>query len=214
MKYVFISFFLTKIIFNFIIKTVELCNQLKHRGENYVVGIDISGNPEIGNLLDIKDLFHLIKANNLKLTIHIAEIADSEDENEFILKHIRPDRVGHAVFLSNHLKDYLHENPLPIEICPTSNLFTKSVLSIDKHPFIDFYSKDKTYPLCICTDDCGMFSTSITSEQYLVAKTFKLTLNNLYDLNKNSMKIIFDQSDTTINKLNTKFEEFKQKHLF
>ena len=97
-----------------IIKTVELCSQLKDRGENYVVGIDISGNPEIGNLLDIKDLFHLIKANNLKLTIHVAEIADSADENEFIIKHIRPNRVGHAVFLSNHLKDFLHENPLPI----------------------------------------------------------------------------------------------------
>ena len=64
-------------------------------------------------------------------------------------------RIGHAVCLNNEQITYLLKNPIPIEICPTSNLVTNCVKNIDEHPFFEFYSKNQFYPLTICTDDCG-----------------------------------------------------------
>lgn len=178
-----------------------------------MVGIDISGNPVKSDLKLFADLFNIIKSNDIKLTVHIAETVNSKEETEYIFKHIKPDRIGHAVFLNDDLRDYLFENPIPIEICPTSNLITKSVDSIEQHPFIDFYQQNKSYPMCICTDDCGMFNTNITDEHILIANTFSLNVNDMFNLNKQSIGFIFDQSIDTLNKLKLKFEQYNEKYL-
>ncbi len=184
-------------------ETVELCKSFEDN--NHIVGIDISGNPDVNNLKEFKEVFQLIKANNQNLTVHVAEIDKSVEETDFILKEIKPNRIGHAVFLDEKQKKYLLDAPIPIEICPSSNLATKSIESLEQHPFNDFYSLNKSYPMCICTDDSGIFNTSTTKEQFLIAETFKLSVQDIFELNKNSISFIFDQSESTINKLISKF---------
>ena len=74
----------------------------------------------------------------------------------FVLKKKIFKRIGHAVCLTKEQIEYLLNNPIPIEICPTSNLVTKCVKSIEEHPFYEFYKQNQSYPLILCTDDCGM----------------------------------------------------------
>lgn len=122
--------------------TVEMCNLYKN---DYVVGIDFSGNPKVGSFKEFQTVFEKIRQYNLKLTIHTAEMWEDQDV-DFVIKEVRPDRIGHAVCLTKEQIEYLLENPIPIEICPTSNLTTKIVDSIDKHPFYEFYKEKKIIP--------------------------------------------------------------------
>ena len=174
--------------------------------------MDFSGNPSVSSFQNYGECFKLIKDYNLKTTVHIAETWKDPDL-DYILKEIRPERIGHAVCLNKEYQSYLLANQIPIEICPTSNLITKLVSSIDEHPFFEFYGVDRDYPLVICTDDRGMFNTSQTHEQFLIAKTFKLSLQDIYDLNMRTLKFIFDESEATTDFLQKKFEYFKLNNL-
>jgi adenosine deaminase len=103
---------------------------------------------------------------------------------------------------------------IPIEICPTSNLITRAVESIDEHPFSDFYiASNRNYPLVICTDDCGIFNTSLTREQHLICQAFKINSNELFDLNKRAINYIFDKSPTTIEKLAAQFKLYEDSNI-
>ena len=62
---------------------------------------------------------------------------------------------------------------IPLEICPTSNMRTLVLKSLTDHPTLDFWLK-KGYPIVFCTDDAGIFQTTLSKELFKVCKTFKL----------------------------------------
>ncbi len=175
---------------------------------DYIVGIDFSGNPKSISFKDLHDLFKLCRQLDLKITVHIGEHWQDADV-DFIIKQVRPDRIGHAVCLTSEQKAYLHANPIPIEICPTSNMATKLVDTVRDHPFYEFYSKDQNYPLTICTDDIGVFNTSLSKEYFLIASAFDLGIREMYELNKKGIRHIFDQSLNAIQFLEKKLNEFQ-----
>ena len=57
--------------------------------------------------------------------MHMAEISGpaAQADTDAILA-FRPDRLGHALHLTAAQTDALHARPIPIEICPTSNIMT------------------------------------------------------------------------------------------
>ncbi|VDQ12647.1 unnamed protein product [Trichobilharzia regenti] len=66
-----------------------------------ISGLDVSGNPQVGNLCDFIPILNAAHLYGLKTTVHIAEIADqSEDWLRFLKNHL-PDRLGHGTFLTN-----------------------------------------------------------------------------------------------------------------
>lgn len=180
---------------------------------DYIVGVDFSGNPKSISYKDLHGLFELCGQCNLKVTVHIGEHWQDTDV-DFILEEVRPDRIGHAVCLSSEQKAYLHANPIPIEICPTSNMATKLVETVSDHPFYEFYSKDQNYLLIICTDDIGVFNTSLSREYFLISSAFGLGVREMFELNKKAIRTIFDQSLTTVQFLEKKFNEFEQQNFF
>jgi adenosine deaminase len=170
--------------------TVDLARELKHRG---VVGLDFCGDPKISHWTEFESVFELAKRMHIPCTVHVAEIWHDSDL-DFILRKIRPERIGHAVCLTQDQIEYLLENKIPIEICPTSNLTTECVESIDVHIFNEFYSKDPNYPLVICTDDLGIFNTQLTREYFLISKTFQLNLEKMLAISRAAIHFMFDQS--------------------
>jgi adenosine deaminase len=190
------------------LENVELAKEYNRSHSSLVVGIDFSGNPQVSTFRELKPIFDLVRQYNLKMTVHIAEHWEDSDL-EFILKEIRPERIGHAVCLSKEWIDYLIEKQsIPIEICPTSNLITKIVDMIENHPFYEFYKVKQDYPLVICTDDFGVFRTSLTNEYFLIANAFKLSQNEMFLISKQSIQFIFDRSESTFHRLNKKFDSF------
>ncbi|CAF1053690.1 unnamed protein product [Brachionus calyciflorus] len=190
------------------LENVELAKKFKSK---HVIGIDFSGNPHVDSFQNYESLFQLCDSYELKTTVHIAEIWEDKDV-DFILKKIRPDRIGHSVCLTKEQIDYLIRNPIPIEICPTSNLVTKCVDVIENHPFYEFYTKKDTYPLVICTDDFGIFDTSLSREYSLISTAFNLSFKEMFDLSRRSIKCIFDQSNELVSFLEMVFNEFEKKN--
>ena len=187
------------------LNTVQLCHEYQQAENSYVVGIDFSGNPKISSFKNMKSIFDLANKYGLKTTVHIAEHWDDPDL-DFILKETRPARIGHAVCLTNEWKEFLLQNPIPIEICPTSNLITKCVEQIVDHPFYEFYRVNSNYPLVICTDDFGVFRTTLTNEYLLIASAFNLSFKEMFEISRKSIDFIFEESPVVLKKLRQKFD--------
>ncbi|KAG1764353.1 hypothetical protein EDD22DRAFT_457825 [Suillus occidentalis] len=76
---------------------------MKNRGRR-VVGVDVCGDPRCGDMQSFTQHLSRAKAAGLGLTVHIAESIDNTTEDCLALLSRRPDRLGHATFLSDELK--------------------------------------------------------------------------------------------------------------
>lgn len=61
------------------------------------------------------------------------------------------------------------------------------------HHFKKFFDLD--YPLCICTDDTGVFDTDIANELYLIFKTFDLKIEDCFRYLRKSTECIINEKD-------------------
>ena len=61
---------------------------------------------------------------------------------------------------------YLADNQVPLEVCPTSNVRTRAVPSLDEHPLPILVAAG--VPVTINSDDPPMFGTTL-EEEYAVA---------------------------------------------
>jgi len=137
----------------------------------FIVGMDLAGNPLRGQFDEYQKIFkearELLK---LKITIHVAEIQNREDESNTVLI-FNPDRLGHALCLKREHINVIEEQRIPIEICPTSNMKTLGLQSLSQHPTLKLWIKDN-HPFCLSTDDAGVvFDTMPSNELALVANS-------------------------------------------
>jgi adenosine deaminase len=96
------------------------------------------------------------RQSKLALSIHVAEIPNYEETKVLCVLNpltvekllaLNPDRIGHAVCLNESLVEQMFENPIPLELCLTSNMKTHTVDSYLNHHFKDFYAN---YPIVLC----------------------------------------------------------------
>lgn len=153
-----------------------------------IIGIGLGGSESAGPAKDYAKVYELARKNQLRTVAHCGE-----DLNAFSIwdsiEHLKMERVGHgtSAFQDEKLLDFLAENQMPIEVCPTSNIFTKKfVQKIENHPVRSFF--DKGLNVTINSDDPTLFSTSLIDEYMLLYKSgvfskeeiFKLIKNNIY----------------------------------
>ena len=144
-----------------------------------VVGIDFAGNPTVGSFSDFVSVFTRAKGHGLFTTVHTSEIQGVEEETQAILE-FRPNRIGHFLFPTEAQVSALIDRGISIEACPTSNICAISGKSpedgnVDGHHIIKRFIRDSRGLLSINTDDPGVFGKTLSEEMFAVAKTFKLT---------------------------------------
>mmetsp|Transcript_11184 Transcript_11184/g.12269 ORF Transcript_11184/g.12269 Transcript_11184/m.12269 type:complete len:339 (-) Transcript_11184:220-1236(-) len=168
----------------------EILNLVKKmKSSHYIVGVDFSGNPNGPGFCEYAEIFQEFRDMGYKIAIHFAEVQNDQDSLD-ILK-FKPDRLGHGIFVDGPVKEEMLKSRIPLEICPSSN----SVCSdrpIEEHHFKDFYPED--YPLCICTDDFGIFGSNLTDEIVLIARHHNLTPTDVKALMRKTVDFIFDNS--------------------
>jgi len=176
--------------------TVKMAIQLKTKANGIIVGIDLSGDPKAYNSTDFVPALKLAQENGLKLALHIAEVPDVEDVR--VLLDLIPDRIGHGTCIhpenggSDDLVKIVEEHSIPIELCLTSNVKTKSVPSFADH-HMGYWYNGKQHPCVVCTDDKGVFSTTLSEEYSVMARTFDLTEEQVWNLTFNSIDHIFEE---------------------
>lgn len=139
-----------------------------------IVGFELSGNPSKGQWKDFEPILNDVRARlRLPISLHFGEV-DNEEEAMAMLD-FKPDRIGHAIIMSKAVTERLvSERDIGIEVCITSNLVTKSVSSIAKHPVVQTFIPNSNR-FCLCTDDCGVFDTTLSDEYGRLVEHLPLT---------------------------------------
>jgi len=168
-------------------ETIELALRNRHRG---VVGIDVSGDPKAGSWDMYEPALQRARDAGLGIAVHCGEVANTEDEQRQIISWA-PDRLGHCVFTVHDAACYdaLRASHIPVELCLTSNVFTKSNESYASHHF-KILRRDAV-PLCICTDDTWVFRTTLSRECAIAHTHFGLTLEDIRSIMADAVRFSF-----------------------
>ncbi|KAH7569538.1 hypothetical protein JRO89_XS06G0181300 [Xanthoceras sorbifolium] len=177
-------------------ETVKLALEMRDLG---VLGIDLSGNPIVGEWSTFLPALEFAREQGLQITLHCGEVPNKKEINSML--DFLPQRVGHACFLEEEEWQKLKSSNIPVEICLTSNIRTNTISSIDIHHFdvfpVTHYVGDAAnlyrakHPLVLCTDDSGVFSTTLSKEYDLAASTFDLGKWEMFQLAKTAVEFIF-----------------------
>lgn len=162
-----------------------------------IVGLDFSGNPSISSFEVYLPIFQSARARGLKTTVHTAEVPNPSELSSIL--SFRPDRIGHCCCLDPTNEATLLSNPIPMEVCLSSNIGTLELDSLTGHHFQRFY--EAGFPMVLCTDDTAVFQTSLTQEYSLLGKDLGMDLEDIKRLVKNSVEFIFEKSQEVREKL-------------
>jgi adenosine deaminase len=169
--------------------------------ERGVVGFDIAG-PEDGFPPSRHlDAFQLIHRENFHITIHAGEAFGLPSIWE-ALQWCGAERLGHGVRIVDdievrpdgevrigRLAQFVRDNRVPLEMCPTSNVHTGAVATIAEHP-IDLLRRLR-YRVTVNTDNRLMSGVSLSSEFESLMSTFDLGFDEMSWLTMNAMKSAF-----------------------
>jgi adenosine deaminase CECR1 len=130
----------------------------------------------------------------LPLSIHAGEM-DGPDQNIRNTLLIGATRIGHGV---NLLKDpdtflLLRGNRFLVEINLVSNRLLDYVPDLRVHPFPELLRLG--VPVCLNTDDRGMWDSTMTDEYYTAVTTFNLSWEEVVSLGRNSLAYSFVQPE-------------------
>jgi adenosine deaminase len=169
------------------LRLAELAVAYKNRG---VVGFDLAGAEMNFPAKDHKQAFHLILKNNVNCTAHAGEAFGPESISQAI-HNLGAHRIGHGVRLAEDgdLLNYVNDHRIPLECCPTSNLQTGAVSSLESHP-LKFYF-DYGLRVTINTDNRLITDTTVTKEMLVAHKHMGLTLEDLTTIIVSGFKSAF-----------------------
>lgn len=165
----------------------KLAIAYKNRG---VIGFDLAGAEYNNPAKDHMEAFYLALNNNINITIHAGEAYGPKSIHE-ALHYCSTHRIGHGTRLieDGDLLNYVNDHRIPLEICLTSNLQTKSVSSLKKHP-LNFYL-DYGLRVTINTDNRLVSNTTLTDEYMLAIKELGLEYSDVKNIIINGFKSAF-----------------------
>jgi aminodeoxyfutalosine deaminase len=109
---------------------------------------------------------------------------------------LHAERIGHGITAASDpaLMDTLAERRIALEVCPTSNVCTGAVASLEEHPFPIL--REAGVALTINTDDPGMFSTDLDAEYRIARDVFDLDADALVSLAQQSVQSSYAPIET------------------
>ena len=180
----------------------ELAIRFRDKG---VVGFDIAGAeagyPPTRHL----DAFEYMRSQNARFTIHAGEAFGLPSIQE-ALAFCGADRLGHGVRIVDdievlpdgtavlgRLAAILRDKRIPLEMCPSSNVQTGAVESIESHPF-DLLARLR-FRVTVNTDNRLMSDTTMSQEMLRLVEAFGYGWSDLERFTINAMKSAFIHFD-------------------
>jgi adenosine deaminase len=169
------------------LRLAELAVAYKNKG---VVGYDLAGAEEGYPSRDHQAAFQLILDNNVNVTIHAGEAFGPESIAQAV-HYCGAHRIGHGVRLRENgdLLNYVNDHRIPLEMCPSSNLQTRSVSDMKSHP-LKFYF-DFGLRVTVNTDNRLITDTTVTRELCIAHREMGFTLEDLVTVTIQGFKSAF-----------------------
>ena len=188
------------------LRLAELCVAYKNRG---VIGFDLAGAEMNFPAKDHRQAFQLILKNNVNCTAHAGEAFGPESVSQAI-HNLGAHRIGHGVRLreDGDLLNYVNDHRIPLEMCPTSNLQTGAVDSLESHP-LRFYF-DYGLRVTINTDNRLITDTTVTKELMVAHQHLGMSLEDLTTIIVSGFKsafLPFRQKQDMLARVNTEIAE-------
>jgi adenosine deaminase len=161
------------------LQTARLVDRFKG---THVVALDIASD-EAGYPVDAHlKAFEYAIEHGIHRTAHAGEACGAESVRE-TLKVFKPSRIGHGVRASEDesLLQYLKDEGIHLEICPTSNIQTGVYTSMQTHTVNTLFQKGLS--LGINTDGRTISDVSLEEEYSKLIKTFGWTLKHFEQVN-------------------------------
>jgi adenosine deaminase len=168
-------------------RQAELAAEYRHRG---VVAFDLAGgeagNPPKGHL----HAFYHARNRLLNLTIHAGE-SWGPDSIRQALFYCGAHRIGHGISLQEdpELMQYFADHRIPLEMCPTSNVQTHVVSSLEAHPISTYVNAG--VPVTVNTDNRLFSRTSVTDELWAVYHHCDVDEDQLREVALNGFRYAF-----------------------
>ena len=157
--------------------------------EHNVVGFGIGGDERRGPPEIFRATFLRARDGGLRLTCHAGETAGPESIWGAI--NLGAERLGHALtaFEDEELMHILTERQIALELCPTSNVRTRAISSLERHPLRVYF--DRGMMITLNSDDPAMFGSSLVEEYSLGQQHFGLTDEHLREIARNGFEASF-----------------------
>jgi adenosine deaminase len=149
------------------------------------------GGPEAGvSRAQFADHFAAARAAGLHSVPHAGESTGPQSIWDAI-HHLGAERIGHGIAAARdpNLMVHLREHDIALEVCPTSNVRTRSVPSLAEHPLPALVAAG--VPVTINSDDPPMFATTLNREYQVAADLLDLNEQGVADLARQAVRYSF-----------------------
>jgi aminodeoxyfutalosine deaminase len=159
-----------------------------------LVGFGLGG-PEIGvPRPQFQPHFDAARAAGLRSVPHAGETTGPETVWDAI-RLLGAERIGHgtSAVTDPDLLEHLAESGIVLEVCPTSNVATRAVDTLDEHPLRTFVEAGVS--VTINSDDPPMFGTTLNGEYAVAARLLGLDEAGVADLARAAVQASFAPQD-------------------
>ena len=166
---------------------------LHHRPEGLVAfGL---GGPEVGvPRAQFQPHFEQARAVGLHSVPHAGETTGPETVWDS-LDLLGAERIGHGTSSAQDpaLLRHLAETGIPLEVCPSSNIATRAVASLEEHPIRAF--RDAGVVVTVNSDDPPMFGTTLNREYAIAADLLGLDQQGVAELARTAVRASYAPED-------------------
>ena len=180
-----------------------------------IIGIGLGGDEAKGPAKDYAPVFQRAKEAGLHRVAHAGETVDSWSMKDCI-NFLDVERIGHgisAAYDEDFMKE-LAQSGLPLEVSPTSNVFTKHyVTRIKDHPFKKLFKAGINVTLN--TDDPTFFKVNLIDEYWNVYSKMGLKLKDIKRIILNGFNSAFisdEEKKDYCDKVNTAWTQWFESH--
>lgn len=158
-----------------------------------VVAVDLAGAESLIPAIEFKYIFDEANKLGVPFTIHAGE--DGGADNVRLAIEFGASRVGHGVHINEDMSvvELVKNKGICLEMCPTSNIQTCSVSSMDKHPVVEYLKAG--LKVTINTDDPAIEGTTIGREFEIIKEYFDLDAAMIKQLMLNAVDAAFTSDE-------------------
>lgn len=173
------------------LEIVELTKEFLGQG---IVGIDLAGDEANYPPKEYKKIIKLAVEYDLPITLHAGECGCATNVQDSV--DLGATRIGHGIALKDdpEILNYCISKGITIEICPNSNLQTKTVDKWGNYPFEEFQKAG--LKLAVSTDNRAVSNTNLTKEFMTLDRLYQIGYRGMEELTLNGIQASFADETT------------------